>query len=103
MPEYQSPARASTRKLQRKQIYLIASGDLRSSANQKCWPAQSQMEATLAAAVADQGYEIVRGHAYREADGHGFIDSQKYGMAVFKDLDPKAPLIVAESVWQYSH
>jgi len=25
------------------------------------------------------------------------------GIAVFRDLDPKAPLIVAESVWQYSH
>ena len=103
MPVYQLPARTSPAKLQKKQIYLIASGDLRLSANQKCWPAQSQMEATLAAAVADQGYEIVRAHPFREADGHGFIDSQKYGMSVFKDLDPNAPLIVAESVWQYSH
>src|SRR5262249_2148125 len=34
---------------------------------------------------------------------HGFIDSQKMGMEVFRKLDPHAPLIVAESVWQYSH
>ena len=34
---------------------------------------------------------------------HGFIDSQKMGMEVFRKLDPNAPLIVAESVWQYSH
>jgi hypothetical protein len=25
------------------------------------------------------------------------------GMEVFRQLDPDAPLIVAESVWQYSH
>ena len=29
--------------------------------------------------------------------------SQKEGMAVFAKIDPSAPLIVAESVWQYSH
>src|SRR6478609_4691475 len=98
MSAYATPAKSVTAKLKKKQVYLIASGDLRQSANQKCWPAQSQMEATLSAAVADLGYEIVRAHPYREADGHGFIDSQKYGMEVFKGLDPNAPLIVAESV-----
>ncbi|HEX8324079.1 MAG TPA: hypothetical protein VF595_09205 [Tepidisphaeraceae bacterium] len=103
MSVYQLPARTQTTKLKKKQVYLIASGDLRSSANQNCWPAQSRMEATLSAAVADLGFEVVRAHAYDEAKGHGFIDSQKYGMNVFKALDPDAPLIVAESVWQYSH
>jgi len=29
------------------EVLLIASGDLRLSANQVCWPAQSQMEAKL--------------------------------------------------------
>ena len=38
-----------------------------------------------------------------KAKQHGFIDSQKMGMEVFRQLDPKAPLIVAECVWQYSH
>ncbi|MGC4033305.1 MAG: hypothetical protein QM754_16555 [Tepidisphaeraceae bacterium] len=103
MPAYELPARTTVAKLGKKKVYLVASGDLRLSANQKCWPAQSQMEATLSAAVADLGFEIVRAHPFNEAAGHGFIDSQKYGMEVFRGLDPKAPLIVAESVWQYSH
>jgi hypothetical protein len=34
---------------------------------------------------------------------HGFIDSQKMGIEVFRGIDPEAPLIVAEAVWQYSH
>ncbi len=84
-------------------IYLVASGDLRLSANQKCWEAQAQMEALLNSAVKDLGGEICRAHNYDDEKQHGFIDSQKMGMAVFKTIDPNAPLIVAESVWQYSH
>ncbi len=46
---------------------------------------------------------MVRGHPYDKQKKHGFIDSQKMGMDVFRKLDPSAPIIVAESVWQYSH
>ena len=84
-------------------IYLVASGDLRLSANQVCWDAQAQMEQLLSEAVAEAGGKIIRAHAYDEQKQHGFIDSQKMGMQVFKNIDPTAPLIVAESVWQYSH
>ncbi len=84
-------------------VFLVASGDLRLSANQKCWDAQAQMEQLLSNAVAEAGGTIVRAHSYDEKKQHGFIDSQKMGMQVFKNIDPKAPLIVAESVWQYSH
>jgi hypothetical protein len=90
-------------KLGKKQVYLVASGDLRLSANQKCWPAQRAMEEQLSQAVADEGFEIVRAHSFREREQHGFIASQAEGMRVFAALDPKAPLIVAEAVWQYSH
>jgi hypothetical protein len=86
-----------------KTILLVASGDLRSSANEVCWPAQHAMEQTLAAAVAQLGYKLVRAHPYKPAQKHGFISSQKEGMDVFAKLDPKTPLIVAEAVWQYSH
>lgn len=82
-------------------ITLIASGDLRDSANRVCWPAQQEMEQKLAAAVERHGGEIVRAHG--EADGHGFISSQKQGMDVFRSINPESPLIVAEAVWQYSH
>jgi hypothetical protein len=82
---------------------MIASGDLRLSANQKCWPEQAKMERALTDSVAREGYELVRAHPYKDDQRHGFIQSQKEGMEVFRGIDPKAPLIVAESVWQYSH
>ncbi|HWL14861.1 MAG TPA: fucose isomerase [Opitutus sp.] len=84
-------------------VLLVASGDLRASANEKCWPAQAAMEKQLAAAVSRCGGTLVRAHPYKPRQKHGFIGSQKEGMSVFANLDPKAPLIVAESVWQYSH
>ncbi|MFT3829138.1 MAG: fucose isomerase [Opitutaceae bacterium] len=86
-----------------KTILLVANGDLRLSANQKCWPAQAAMEQQLIAAVAAAGYKLVRAHPYKPDQQHGFISSQKEGMAVFAEIDPDLPLIVAESVWQYSH
>ena len=86
-----------------KTILLVANGDLRQSANEVCWPAQHAMEQALTAAVARLGYKLVRAHAYKPAQQHGFISSQKEGMAVFAAIDPHTPLIVAEAVWQYSH
>lgn len=84
-------------------IQLVASGDLRASANRACWAAQSEMEASLSRAVAACGFRLVRAHPFKPAEGHGFIGSQKEGMAVFSRIDPRARLIVAEAVWQYSH
>ena len=48
-------------------------------------------------------YRIKRAHHYKPREQHGFIGSQKEGMRTFAAIDPKAPLIVAEAVWQYSH
>ena len=81
----------------------MANGDLRLSANQNCWPAQSEMEADLMKAVRAEGFKIRRAHRYKPDEKHGFIGSQKEGMAVFRNIDPDAPLIVAEAAWQYSH
>lgn len=86
-----------------KQVQLLASGDLRLSANQTCWPAQEAMERSLTSVIESQGYEVVRVHDYDEQQRHGFIASQHQGRRVFQNVDPDAPLIVAESVWQYSH
>ncbi len=83
-------------------IYLVANGDLRLSANQMCQPAQAAMEQALIRAVEGQGYAVKRAHPFDEAKGHGFIDSQKMGIEVFGRIPKHAPLIVAESVWQYS-
>lgn len=104
MADYPIPKSTKPPKLGKRQVHLIANGDLRTTANQKCWPEQAKMEQALGAAVEAAGYEVVRAHPYRPAEQHGFIGSQKEGMAVFREnIDPDAPIIVAESVWQYSH
>lgn len=84
-------------------VILIANGDLRLSANQTCWAAQAEVEQMVIEAVRAFGHEIERGHPYDETKQHGFIDSQKHGMEVFRQIPPTAPLIVVEAVWQYSH
>jgi hypothetical protein len=86
-----------------KSVVLIASGDLRLSANRVCWPAQQSVEAAVTKAIEACGVQVVRGHAVDPEKGHGFIDSQKLGMKIFSGLDPEAPLVVVEAVWQYSH
>ena len=91
------------KRLKKNQVQLIASGDLRLSANQVCWPAQAAMEKALAAALKAEGVSVVRAHPFNSESKHGFIDSQKMGLEVFRNVDPDAPLIVAEAVWQYSH
>lgn len=84
-------------------ILLVASGDLRLAANQVGWEFQTLMEQQLETSISGLGYEIQRGHDFDPVKKHGFIDSQKMGIEVFKNLDPEMPIIVAESVWQYSH
>ena len=86
-----------------KTIHLIANGDLRIEANRTCEAAQAEMEKQLVAAVEKQGAAIKRTHSFDPEKKHGFIDSQKYGMEVFRKIPTDEPLIVAESVWQYSH
>lgn len=86
----------------KKTIQLIASGDSRLPANLVCWPAQAAMEEKVIASVSGLGYEIQRSLPVKP-EGHGFIASQKEGMEVFRSLDPEAPVIVAEAVWQYTH
>jgi hypothetical protein len=97
------PPSVDSEAVRRKPIYLVASGDLRLSANQKCWPAQQQMEDAVQKAIEAAGRSVVRAHHYHERLHHGFISSQREGIEVFRQLDPDAPLVVAEAVWQYSH
>ena len=84
-------------------IYLIANGDLRLSANRKCWAAQQQVEQAIMEAVRSEGASIERAHPYDPDRQHGFIDSQKHGNQVFRNIPPTAPVMVCEAVWQYSH
>lgn len=103
MSTYRLPVISKPAPVQANEVVLIASGDLRESANEKCWPAQSRMEAGVIAAFEAEGVKVRRGHPFDPQRRHGFISSQRMGMDVFMGIDPEAPLIVAEAVWQYSH
>lgn len=103
MSTYTFPRLALPEPLAPNHALLIASGDLRLSANQLCWPAQVEMEKQIVAAFAAEGVTVTRAHSYEDDVQHGFISSQRMGMDVFKNIHPDAPLIVAEAVWQYSH
>ena len=85
------------------EVLLVANGDLRQSANRVCWAAQAAMEAHLTAAFAAEGITLRRAHPYDPVLQHGFIYNQRMGMDVFAGIHPDAPLVVAESVWQYSN
>jgi len=100
---YQIPQPASPENVGPNEALLIASGDLRLSANQTCWGAQNDMEQKLMAAFAREGVTVRRAHPYDPELKHGFIWNQRMGMDVFQNIHPDAPLIVAEAVWQYSY
>ncbi len=103
MSVYQLPQVTTPKPVGAKEILLVASGDLRLSANQTCWPAQAEMEKRVVEAFAQEGYTVRRAHTVDPQLGHGFIWNQHMGMNVFRNIPPDAPLIVAEAVWQYSH
>ncbi|MGH7193105.1 MAG: fucose isomerase, partial [Candidatus Saccharimonadales bacterium] len=85
-----------------KSVTLVASGDLRLSANRVCWPAQEHVEQALASAIRRLGFEVERGHPFDPVKQHGFIDSQKRWLEVFRGIPEDSPIIAAEAVWQYS-
>jgi hypothetical protein len=89
--------------VERGEVLLLASGDLRQSANKICWPAQVEVEEALTEAFKAEGITLRRAHPYIEDLGHGFIYSQRMGMDVFMTIHPDAPIVIAEAVWQYSH
>ena len=86
-----------------KTAFLVASGDLRADANRDGWKAQHELEAAIAEALGRVGWKVERAHPFDKAAGHGFIDSQRMGIEVFSGIPTDAPIIVAESIWQYSH
>ncbi|HVO18940.1 MAG TPA: hypothetical protein VMU15_06775 [Anaeromyxobacter sp.] len=86
-----------------KTVYLAASGDLRLSANQTCQAAQAALEQQFIEACQRAGAKVKRAHPYDPEKKHGFIDSQKMGLEVFRAIPKDAPVVVAEAVWQYSH
>ena len=103
MTKYNLPKIEPPRPVLSNEVLLVASGDLRLSANQTCWPAQADMEEKIIAAFANEGISVTRAHPYDETLKHGFIWNQRMGMDVFKSIPKEVPVIVAEAVWQYSY
>jgi len=99
----QNPTKNSQLIANPNEIFLLASGDLRLSANQTCWPAQLEMEQQITRVLAAEGWAVKRAHPYDDELKHGFIWNQRMGMDVFKSIPPQAPLIVAVAAWQYSY
>lgn len=97
------PQTVSSATVTPEEVFLIASGDSRLSANRTCWPAQAEMERQIVETLAAEGVRVVRAHAYDEQAQHGFIWNQRMGMDVFQSIPSRAPLIVAVAVWQYSY
>lgn len=100
---YRFPAPRSSASSEAETAWLLSSGDLRLAPNVAGWPTQERMESALAQAFHGLGWRIHRAHPVDPQTGHGFISSQRMGMEIFKHIPREAPLIVAESVWQYSH
>jgi len=104
MPTYTLPNAHTPAPVPPNTAVIIASGDSRLSANSLCWPTQQKVEAQAREALAACGFASLRGSPDRwsDAEPHGFIFSQAHGREVFADIHPDAPLVVVESVWQYS-
>jgi len=86
------------------EVLLVTNADLRESANVECWPVQAKFEAKLEAVLRDRfATTIIRAHPFKADKGHGFISSQREGSDLFARIDPKAPVIVLLTAWQYSH
>jgi hypothetical protein len=103
MSTYTLPTVAERPASAEKTAYLIASGDLRESANVAGWPTQVALETGVTGVLEGLGWSVVRANGVDPETGHGFISSQRMGMEVFKGIPVDAPLVVAEAVWQYSH
>ncbi|WP_413282769.1 hypothetical protein [Vibrio sp. MA40-2] len=86
------------------ELVLVTSGDLRDSANQKCWPVQDEFEQKFSNVMKHTfDYNVIRGHSFDKTRGHGFIASQREGCDVFEGIDENAPVVVLLTAWQYSH
>ena len=103
MSKYQLPEMQSPTPVKQNELILVANGEIRHLGNRVTWPAQAKMEEKVIAAFTKEGFTVKRAHPYEPELKHGFIYSQRMGMDVFQTIDKDAPLIIAESVWQYSH
>jgi hypothetical protein len=81
--KYQLPTLPKPPRANKRDVLLVASGDLRLSANQKCWAAQSEMEESLRQALEANGHRLLSDHPFKDDVWHVFIYSHKDWMSVF--------------------
>lgn len=103
MTDYILPVAAPAPEAPARTVYLVASGDLRDSANLAGWSVQEAVEQRVIGAIQDAGWSVIRAHHADPSVGHGFISSQRQGIEVFRGIPPESPVVVVEAVWQYSH
>ncbi|WP_293697047.1 fucose isomerase [uncultured Agrococcus sp.] len=103
MTTYQFPKSYQEPQAAERTIYTVASGDLRLSANEAGWPMQQQFESRVEEVLGERGWSVQRAHDVNPATGHGFIDTQRRGIEVFKRVPKDAPVVIVDAVWQYSH
>ncbi len=102
--QYQIPKQPKILSAKEKEIFMLANGDLRESANQNCWAVQKKYEDKLQAALQQYcGYDVKRIHDIDAEKGHGFISNQREGADILSRIDKKAPLIILSTAWQYAH
>ena len=92
-----------TSKLKAKQVYLEPAAIRGWRPTRSAGRNRPKMEAALGEALKAAGWTVVRAHPVDSKKKHGFLDSQRAGIETFRKMDPTAPVIVAECVWQYSH
>ena len=80
MSSYRFPELAPITPAPPRTVYIVASGDLRPSANVNVLARRSSSsKPTSPRAVESLGWTVVRGHPFDAGAGHGFIDSQREG------------------------
>ncbi|MEM9446516.1 MAG: hypothetical protein AAGA18_14315 [Verrucomicrobiota bacterium] len=86
----------------KKIVYLVANGDSCQSANQYAEAHQVAIEQQLSEILHKEGYKTKRAHSFDRTKQHGFIDSQHYGLEVFRSIPREAPVILVSTILQCS-
>jgi hypothetical protein len=102
-PDCFAGARPAMSPLTHSLVYLVAGADPGEGRDLQRQAAQAALEAGLTRAIEAEGGHVRRAHAFHPEKGNGFIDSQRQGMAVFRDIPKEAPVVVAVGSASCSH
>ena len=100
---YTLPAPAARPEPAERTAYLVASGDLRESANVAGWPTQVELERVVGEALAEHGWTVQRANEVDRGPATGSSPASGWVSRSSRAIPSDAPLIVAEAIWQYSH